>query len=194
MSQTADVKTDYSNVAPRVGFAATLPDQTVLRGGWGLSYFPGNYMSQALMKNPPFVGTYGPVTSNGASGGLPNLLLSRRPAAADADRRDRTRRARSSASSRTSRTRASQQFNLIAEKEIAGNVFSAGYVGSRGATWRSSSPNLDLAPAAAGAIQARRTYFAQLPGVTTIGMFASDFDSHLQRDAARLLSAVTATA
>ena len=48
----------------------------VVRGGYGLSYFPGNYMSQSLMKNPPFIGSFGPVTSNGASGGLPNLRLS----------------------------------------------------------------------------------------------------------------------
>ena len=56
-------------------------------------------------------------------------------------------------------------------------MFSAGYVGSRGAHVAFVVPNLDLAPAAAGAIQQRRTYYAQLPGVTTIGMFDSDFDS-----------------
>ena len=43
VSQTAGVKTDYSNVAPRVGFSATLPHSMVLRGGFGLAYFPGNY-------------------------------------------------------------------------------------------------------------------------------------------------------
>src|SRR5256885_7703852 len=75
VSNTAGVATDYSNVAPRLGFSATLPHALVVRGGWGLSYFPGNYMSQSLMKNPPFVGTFGPVTSNGASGAVPNLRL-----------------------------------------------------------------------------------------------------------------------
>src|SRR5256885_12198384 len=54
VSNTAGVATDYSNVAPRLGFSATLPHALVVRGGWGLAYFPGNYMSQALMKNPPF--------------------------------------------------------------------------------------------------------------------------------------------
>src|SRR4029077_17180694 len=46
VSRTANISTDYSNLAPRVGFSATLAHDLVLRGGYGLSYFPGNYMSQ----------------------------------------------------------------------------------------------------------------------------------------------------
>ncbi len=53
VSSTANVKTDYSNVAPRFGFAATLPGGTVLRGGWGLTFFPANVASGYYMKNPP---------------------------------------------------------------------------------------------------------------------------------------------
>src|SRR6185295_14713633 len=149
VSESAGVKTDYSNVAPRFGFAATLPDLMVVRGGWGLSYFPGNYMSQSLMKNPPFVGTYGPVTSNGASGGLPSLRLSDGlplPTATDAINPAGTI---IGVAQDFKNTRV-QQFNLIAEKDFAGNVFSAGYVGSRGAHVAFVIPNLDLAPAAPG--------------------------------------------
>ena len=32
----------------------------VVRGGYGLAYFPGNYMSQSFMKNPPFIGSLRP--------------------------------------------------------------------------------------------------------------------------------------
>ena len=79
---------------------------------------------------------------------------------------------------RTSRTRASQQFNLIVEKEFGGNVFSAGYVGSRGAHVAFVVPNLDLAPAAARRHPAAAHATSRsCPGVTTIGMFASDFES-----------------
>src|SRR5262245_36946740 len=46
VSRTAGIKTDYSNIAPRIGFSASLPGQFVLRGGYGIAYFPGNYMSQ----------------------------------------------------------------------------------------------------------------------------------------------------
>jgi hypothetical protein len=175
-SETAGVNTDYSNIAPRFGFAATLPARVVLRGGWGLAYFPGNYMSQALLKNPPFIGTYGPVTSNAASGGLPNLRLSDGlpvPVPTDANNPAGT----VIGVEQDFRNTRVQQFNLIAEKEIGGNVIGAGYVGSRGAHVAFVIPNLDLAPAGPGPIQQRRTYYAQLPNVTTIGMFASDFDS-----------------
>ena len=74
MSRTANIKTDYSNLAPRVGFSATLPQRMVLRGGYGLSYFPGNYMSQSFLKSAPFTSTYGPVISAAASGGVPNIF------------------------------------------------------------------------------------------------------------------------
>ena len=148
----------------------------MLRGGWGLSYFPGNYMSQSLMKNPPFVGTYGPVTSNAASSGIPTLRLSDGlplPTATDAANPAGTI---IGVAQDFKNTRV-QQFNVIAEKEFGGNVFSAGYVGSRGAHVAFVIPNLDLAPAGPGPQQQRRRYFAQLPGVTTIGLFASDFES-----------------
>jgi hypothetical protein len=176
VSQTANVKTDFGDVAPRFGFSATLPDQVVVRGGWGLAYFPGNYMSQSLMKNPPFVGTYGPVTSTGASGLVPNLRLSDGlplPTPTDANNPAGTI---IGVEQNFKNTRV-QQYNVVAEKEFGGNVFSVGYVGSRGANVAFVIPNLDLAPAGPGAIQPRRTYVAQLPNVTTIGMFASDFES-----------------
>lgn len=38
VSRTAGLKTDWSNVAPRVGFAATL-GSTAIRGGWDLPYY-----------------------------------------------------------------------------------------------------------------------------------------------------------
>ena len=55
VSDSANVKTDYSNIAPRLGFSATLPSSIVVRGGYGLAYFPGNMQSGAFMKNAPFV-------------------------------------------------------------------------------------------------------------------------------------------
>jgi hypothetical protein len=57
---TAGVKTYYNSVAPRFGFAATLGQGFVLRGGFGMSYFPSDYTSNASLKNPPFVYTFGP--------------------------------------------------------------------------------------------------------------------------------------
>ena len=44
-SKSAGVKPDRGNVSPRVGFAATLKDKTVIRGGYAMSF------------SPPFVGS-----------------------------------------------------------------------------------------------------------------------------------------
>jgi len=53
---TAGVKTDYGDIAPRLGFAYSLPYSMVLRGGWGMSYFPGSVGGQNsyFMNNSPF--------------------------------------------------------------------------------------------------------------------------------------------
>ena len=60
VSATAGIKTDYSNFAPRLGFAYSINPKTVVRGGYGLSFFPGNYTSNADLKNAPFVSVYSP--------------------------------------------------------------------------------------------------------------------------------------
>jgi hypothetical protein len=55
-----NIPTDYSNVAPRVGFAYSVTPTIVLRGGYGLSFFPGNYTSNGDLKNAPFTSVYSP--------------------------------------------------------------------------------------------------------------------------------------
>ncbi len=60
VSSTAGIQTDYSNAAPRVGFAYSVTPSTVVRGGYGLSYFPGNYTSNFDLKNAPFVSVFSP--------------------------------------------------------------------------------------------------------------------------------------
>ena len=54
-SPTAGVPTPMTDLAPRVGFAATLSHQTVIRGGFGLSFYPVNYLSTVDLKNAPFL-------------------------------------------------------------------------------------------------------------------------------------------
>ncbi len=62
----AGIKTDYSNAAPRFGFSYAPIPGTVVRGGYGLSFFPGNYTSNADLKNAPFVSVYSPNCSQSA--------------------------------------------------------------------------------------------------------------------------------
>jgi len=60
VSDTAGIPTQYNNVAPRVGFAFSAQPSTVIRGGYGLSYFPGNYTSNGDLKNAPFTSVNSP--------------------------------------------------------------------------------------------------------------------------------------
>jgi len=60
VSSTAGVQTVYSDIAPRVGFSYSLRSSLVVRGGYGLSFFPGNYTSNADLKNAPFTSVYTP--------------------------------------------------------------------------------------------------------------------------------------
>ncbi len=54
------IKVDYSNIAPRVGFSFSAAPSTVIRGGFGISYFPGNYTSNTDLKNAPFLSNFQP--------------------------------------------------------------------------------------------------------------------------------------
>jgi len=56
----AGIATDYSNLAPRVGFAYSANHSTIVRGGFGISYFPGNYTSNTDLKNVPFLSNFQP--------------------------------------------------------------------------------------------------------------------------------------
>jgi len=60
VSNSAGVKNDWFDFAPRFGFAYTIGKGTVLRGGFGLSFFVNNYNSTASLQNIPFVATFGP--------------------------------------------------------------------------------------------------------------------------------------
>jgi hypothetical protein len=52
---TAGVPTLYTDISPRFGFAATLKHSMVVRGGFGLTFYPVNYHSPYFMESPPFV-------------------------------------------------------------------------------------------------------------------------------------------
>ena len=54
-TSTANVKTDFSNISPRLGFAASLGRSMVLRGGFGLSYFPNQIGNAGVLQNVPLV-------------------------------------------------------------------------------------------------------------------------------------------
>ena len=49
-----------TRTSPRIGFAYSVLPQTILRSGFGISYFPGNYTSNTDLKNVPFLSNFQP--------------------------------------------------------------------------------------------------------------------------------------
>jgi Carboxypeptidase regulatory-like domain len=154
-SNTAGLNTTYSNFEPRIGFAATLGHGTVLRGGFGIADFPGNYTSNASFKNAPFNGIYAPnvngqacqstlatqiETSSTGSSTLPSCQtgLGQTTALGQGIPIPVPQALNSPSLSLPDnvalnfRTSYVEQFNLLLEKQFGQNVVTVGYVGSVG--------------------------------------------------------------
>jgi hypothetical protein len=161
VNSNAGIKTDYSNFAPRVGFSYSVTPKVVVRGGYGLSFFPGNYTSNADLKNAPFVSVYSPncqsalavqIEGSQATGQNPSCATlpgaNLNPAAPTAPGQISTafdqglpiptaQTINSAALSFVAedpkfRSALIQQFNLQVEEQFGANVLTVGYVGNIG--------------------------------------------------------------
>ena len=152
-SRTTNITTDYRAAAPRVGFAATFGKGMVLRGGFGLSFFPGDYTSPAALKNPPFsfVLSCGPSTGTACPSGfgtlsqgvpVPNLNFSvvNGPTGPTIAPRGALR-----AIDTSFKDSFMEQFNLTLEKQFGNNEVSVGYVGQRGRSLVMDIPDINRA-------------------------------------------------
>jgi hypothetical protein len=67
------------------------------------------------------------------------------------------------------------------EKEFAGNVLGAGFVGSRGdhvlQNGGAMGPDINLAPVGPGAVQGRRPFASLAPNLTSINLLQSEYES-----------------
>jgi hypothetical protein len=205
VSRTAGISTEYTDFSPRVGFAFTLRPSTVIRGGFGLSFFPTNYGAPVNGKNQPYGATYGVCSSvtaaAGASGcstsytrlkqGLPlpstnqptDPLLLKGVVPSEQDPH--------------LHTGVLNQFNLTVQQEIKGVTLTASYVGQGGRhlynnfnmnrTVDSSGhgtacyTDTDAIARCSKYTNANRLYATRLPGITTITTFqasgASNYNS-----------------
>jgi len=150
-----NIPTDYSNVAPRVGFSLSLMPTLVLRGGYGLSFFPGNYTSNADLKNAPFTSVFSPncqsslaiqieasLGVNPASqnpscatvAGAPTTFEQGLPTPAAPNISNLANIPALSFVAEAPKFRSAliQQFNLQVEKQFGANVATIGYVGNIG--------------------------------------------------------------
>ncbi|HEY1580693.1 MAG TPA: TonB-dependent receptor [Terracidiphilus sp.] len=195
-NQYAGLNPTWTNVAPRIGFAYTAMPSTVLRGGFGISYFPMNYTSNSSLKNQPFVSAFNctnggcppPTPGIGGPGNgtntfhlglpLPTAASAVNPTGSIADPVDPA-----------FRSSYLEQFNLTLEKAFGPNVLQATYVGMLGRHIAQIYNDQNLPPlisnSALAALAASegtttgnayntlRPYYAELPNITQIGGYNS---------------------
>jgi len=172
VSDTAGIPTQHNNVAPRVGFAFSPRPTTVIRGGYGLSYFPDNYTSNGDLKNAPFTSVNSPscqstlavqietYVNNGSlpAGQNPDCALQGQygnfsqgiiqpsaPTAAQLANLTLIPGLSFVAEQVNFKNALIQQFNLQVEQQFGANVFVLGYVGNIGQHLPESINNVNQA-------------------------------------------------
>jgi Carboxypeptidase regulatory-like domain/TonB dependent receptor len=76
ISKSGGLQIPYNDFSPRVGFAYSMTPRTVIRGGFGISFFPPVFGNSQGLRNAPFVSTLNITTTpatvaNIVSAGLP---------------------------------------------------------------------------------------------------------------------------
>jgi hypothetical protein len=173
-SSSIGINTKYSNIAPRVGFSEAIWKGGVVRGGFGLSYYPLPYQGAIQNANPPF-------TAGNACTGYtcpsfwPVLPV---PIASSATNLSGTL----SYSTSNYNTAYVEQFNVMVQQQIGANVITVGGIGELGrhmnfqTTANLPAPNgpyLNDATQGPEATQ-KLTTAAALPNVSTIAEYAAE--------------------
>ena len=122
VSRSVNVKTQYGNVAPRIGFEFSATPKTVLRGGFGMSYQPLGQIT-FLADNPPFLASY---TPNPFSVGLdqpyPPIVAASTTNLSGA----------LTGMDPNFKNQYVEQFSLNVQQQFGANVITVGYVGELG--------------------------------------------------------------
>lgn len=187
-SNTAGVITDYGNLAPRFGFAATLGNGLVLRGGVGLSFFPGDYTSGVTFKNPPFTSaltcgssTTGSMANTGCPAGT-GTLATGVPRPLDPSGFPRVNGVLNLAAIPPStfnaveldfQTSYNWQYNLTLEKQFGNNVVSLGYVGTKGRDLVMAIPDVNRALPSGTATPNAKPFAASAPRLTLLQYYVT---------------------
>jgi hypothetical protein len=139
---TAGVNTDYSNIAPRVGFAFSATPKTVFRGGFGLTYIPINSGAKTALGNAPYVYNYLSVFNTTTfAQGLP-IPTVQPPFNLNSSNVANFTLAGINPNYKSSYI---EQFNLTMQQEIRKSSFQLTYVGEVGHRLR-QNPDVNLAP------------------------------------------------
>ena len=118
------INTNYKNFQPRVGFAQSVGNRTVVRGGFGISSYPIAIQNQIQVANPPYsysntcIPCFGdftwpvlPIPTMGSTTNLSGSLTY---------------------NTRNFNTLYVDQFNLMVQHQLAGNIFTIGGIGELG--------------------------------------------------------------
>jgi carboxypeptidase family protein len=190
VSDTVNIPGQHNNFQPRIGFAATLGHGTVIRGGFGTSFWPNNYASPANLKNAPFVATY---TLNQTQG-TPTLKFGAPVPAPAPNSTCLVAACGAPAGSNFTISAATAldyhytiayMFNLMIEKEFGGNVVTVGYVGEPVRHLGRVIPNINtnlppLGPGGCGVATAVsfpspcQPFFGQIPFVNSVQLLTTD--------------------
>ncbi len=129
------IQADYSNLAPRIGFAYTPLPKTVVRGGFGLTFAPENTTSGSALVNQPFTATFGPYTpaqAAAAAGSTQYLKFAGGLPIPGPNSYTNPSGSITAALDPNFKSSYIEQFNLTLEREVAGFVGSLSYVGELG--------------------------------------------------------------
>jgi outer membrane receptor protein involved in Fe transport len=154
----------HTDFSPRVGFAYSPDDRTVVRGGYGIFYFGGQFDNLNILQlNPPNGGsvevinpTVDPVAT--IQDPVPaSLYPTVGPVGLPGDWNTVTLSA-NAAPNRFHPDTYAGNWNLQVSRQFHANVLEIGYVGSKGTHVDSSMRNWNEAPPGPGDIQSRRPY------------------------------------
>ena len=163
ISKSGGLAIPYNDFSPRIGFAYNVTPRTVVRGGFGISFFPAVLGNSQGLRNAPFVSTLNITTTpatvaNVVSAGLPYPTP------------DNPLNPQGSLNALYMGNRMPyvEQYNFTVQREfVSGLVGTVSYVGAGGRKLAMAAET-DQAPPGPGAVQPRRHFYAELPGISSI--------------------------
>jgi hypothetical protein len=160
-SDTTKVHTQYASIAPRFGFTANVRPNTVIRGGFGISYFRDSTGPTVPFAGPPYTATYSPgALSVNLSDPLPSPVAQSTTNLTGAQR----------GIDPNFKNSYVEQFGLNVEQSLRNTVFTVGYIGSLTKHVR-IAPDINLAapqlPAVANTndYATRRPFYSKYPNL-----------------------------
>jgi hypothetical protein len=175
------VPTDYLNFAPRFGFAYAVTPDTVLRGGYGLSYVNANNFVSYIGANPPYTQSFTLVNLSFTNYQAINLLSQGLPtglAPTTANFNPNQPAGNYAEAGANNRTPYTQYFSFNLQRMLPDNyVVEIGYVGTKGTRLPGEADGDPAPPGNPATEQQRRIYAATLPDVTGINYYINAFSS-----------------